>query len=58
MPRPNRDRQMVSLYLERTTVKELDRIAARCSTDTHKVTRSDVIRECIPYGLLAAESAL
>ncbi len=55
MPRPNRDRQMVSLYLGRTTVEKLDTIAKRCSTEERKVTRSDVIRAAVSYGLLAGD---
>lgn len=53
MPRPNRNRKLVSVWLAESGLAELDRIAAETN-----VARSDVIRAAIKHGLKAAEREL
>lgn len=46
MPRPNRDRRSVTLYIARSGIEAVDRMAAK-----YGVTRSEVIRAALKAGL-------
>lgn len=53
MPRPNRNRKVISLYVGESGLAAIDALAKR-----FQVTRSDVIRLAVKHGMKAAEKEL
>jgi metal-responsive CopG/Arc/MetJ family transcriptional regulator len=53
MPRPKRNRRLISVYLAESGVEALDRLA-----EQYNVSRSDLIRDALKAGLPAVERKL